>query len=207
MVSLSIAPTFQNLRCIQIILSVFFILSYWSVSSLAQVKSEEELVPGLIPPETYDAREQRFNPTVADEILAYDKAQQNNTVLNNITDAFTSGANIGYQVYQSLRDNYDAGDADPDWTEDRKKAWIDAEVDIPVDQQWSYYATNNMQHAQNIYDTATENRRKAEELALRSGISPHLGIWLAHLIDVSIAIFLLALVVLSMRALRRTLRA
>lgn len=207
MVNLTISMIFpiyyvsKNFRRFLIIFAAI-LLFFLPTPSLTQVKRDPlvvpaptvEAAPGVVwsSDEDYNPRIFSGRTSIADDVIEEADALTNSTVLGNFSDAFTSGSNVAYQMLKSIGDTAGSGPVDPSWGKDRAVAWIDAQGSaIPLDQRWRYLSANNEQHAELIFNRAMHNQKLQRELELRSGLSPQIAVWLAHLLDFALVIIVL----------------
>lgn len=108
--------------------------------------------------------------------------------VGNMADSFQrglrSGDNFAVQVAKQLNRAIESGPRDPDWKNNQDE-WIKANSkDIPVDQEWRYRSTRNMEEAEATIADARANKADQEILAKRGGVSTFVARGLAGILDI-----------------------
>jgi hypothetical protein len=147
-----------------------------------------EKIPGLIEEDFTQPRIYQGYETAGDTARKKAKAEDHNSVLGNMHDAFVSGDNFGASVYGALSDADEGGPVDPTWRGARAISWADANPQIPLEQRWRYLSASNEKHAELILDRATRNQQLQAELEIRDGMSPAISSFLASVVDIDIPI-------------------
>lgn len=118
------------------------------------------------------------------EYLLNDEAQ-NTGFIDATGKAFTSGDNIGYQLYQDVSRKVQAGEPDPAWDTSAKEAWISQNSQyLPDSQRWRYMQTTNKGEASALLNDSVMQSNAAAILARRGGVSTFAAQMLAGVVDI-----------------------
>ena len=122
--------------------------------------------------------------TEADEKAARDAEWGVSTMADSFQRGIRSGDNFAVQVAKQLNRAIESGPRDPDWKTDQDE-WLKTNVkDIPLDQEWRYRSTRNLEEAEATLADARANKLDQEILAKRGGVSTFVARGLAGILDI-----------------------
>ena len=159
----------------------------------------------IINPITYGAEDtNRVTPEEA--LLEYGRSQQNNTFIDNLKKSATSGGSWTYSILADINRAADAGLANSSWDKSAQDVWVHTHEDIPLDQRWRYYSTNNELHASLIYRDAKQAEKDQRVMSLRTGSGVSVAGFILRIWDIALLVVIFWPLFLGLRWFLRIFR-